>query len=718
MYTRIGRAVIAGRWFIIAAAVALTALGSTWGMGVFDKFTDGGFFPEDSPVNSDADSIRDEFGSVDGDIVILYESTDATVDDPEFEQEATESLRDIADIPEIDRLSSYFSTGQESFVSEDRNTTYAVAYLTAEDQESAAAQYSDIKDQLRNTDDLEVRLGGNAAIFNDINTQVKDDLVLAEIISMPLLLVITLIVFGAFVAASMPILIGGLAILGGFTITHVIANYTDVSVFAANVITIIGLGMSIDYSLFVLKRFREELRSGRGKTSAILNSVSTAGRTVTVSGVVIILSMAGLLFIDVPYLHGIAYGVMSAVAIAMLSAVLVLPALLYLLGQRVDKGRLPWHKEKADADGSGLWSAVGRGVMKRPLPVLLVVTVALLFLASPLLGIKFGGVDERMMPEDAESRQVTEQLAADFPGAGQPTFTLMAEVGPEQAESVISEVGAIDNVARVDVVDSTDTATLFQVGYDIEPFSADARQIVDDVRSLDRSDLYLTGLPAELFDSFGAISDGLPLAAGFIILVTLVILFFAFGSIVLPVKAVLMNILSLSAAVGISIWIFQEGHLSDLLGFDASGYVDPSAVILMAVILFALSTDYEVFLLSRVREEWDKGSDNETSVLHGIQATGSIITAAAAILIVVVGAFGVSGIVFMKMMGVGMAVGIFVDATVVRMLLVPSTMRLLGKVNWWVPSPLAGLYSRYQISEGETETTDENEPRRESVVSG
>jgi trehalose monomycolate/heme transporter len=513
-----------------------------------------------------------------------------------------------------------------------------------------------------------------------------------------------IVVFGALVAASLPLLIGGMSILGGFAITRVITEFTDVSVFAANVITIIGLGMSIDYSLFVLRRFREEMAAGRDKRGAVLNTVATAGRTVMVSGVIIVLSMGGLLLVDVPFLHGIAFGVMSAVGVAMLSALVALPAVLFLLGERVDNGRLPWRKHKQPKTETGFWHGLAAGVMRRPVLVLLPVLAFMALLASPILDVQFGGVDERDMPKDAESRVVTEAIAADFPGGDEERFQVMVTGGQEAAAEATEALLALDNVD--DVVPAAqphDDAVLLDVLYDLDPFSADARGLIEDVRDLqvDGAELYVTGGASDRVDMLHAIGEGLPYMLGYIVIVTMVVLFLAFGSIVLPVKAVLMNAVSLGAALGVVVWIFQEGHLSGPLDFTPSGYIDPSNLLLMIALLFALATDYEVFLLSRVREEWDRGADNRTAVLRGMQSTGSIITAAALILIVVVGAFAFSGITFMKMIGLGMAIAIFLDATIVRMLLVPATMRLLGRANWWVPGPLGRLYSKYGIKEGD-----------------
>jgi len=705
MYSLLGRAVIKARWFILVGIAAVFAVGATWGLGVFDEFTDGGYVSSESPSVRDAEVIEEEFGSIGAEVVVLYHSDTLTADDPAFASAVEGAVADIDAIDGVESVASYYGTQLPSFVSEDGHSTYAAISLSGSSDEERANAFEGIEQELRDagdTGDLDVTLGGGAAIFADLNEQVQHDLEIAEMISMPLLLLIMILVFGALVAASLPLVIGGMSILGGFAITRVITEFTDVSVFAANVITIIGLGMSIDYSLFVLRRFREELGHGRGKRAAVMNTVATAGRTVMVSGLIIVLSMGGLLLVDVPFLHGIAYGVMSAVGVAMLSALVALPAVLYLLGERVDKGRLPWRRGAEPKTETGFWHGLAAGVMRRPVLVLLPVLAFMALLASPILDMQFGGVDERDMPKDSESRVVTETLAGDFPGGEEEKFQVMVVGDQAAVAAATDELLALDYVDDVrPAAQPTDDAVLLEVLYDLDPFSAEARGLIEDARAIDVSgaDLYITGGASDRVDMLDAIGEGLPYMLGYIVIVTMIVLFLAFGSIVLPIKAVLMNAVSLGAALGIVVWIFQEGHLSGPLGFTPSGYIDPSNLLLMIALLFALATDYEVFLLSRVREEWDMGADNRTAVLRGMQSTGSIITAAALILIVVVGAFAFSGITFMKMIGLGMAIAIFLDATVVRMLLVPATMRLLGRANWWVPGPLGKLYSKYGIKE-------------------
>ncbi|QSB06233.1 MMPL family transporter [Natronoglycomyces albus] len=700
MFRWLGTTIIKTRWFIVAALVAIYAVGAAWGTGVFDDLADGGFVNPDAPSVVTSADIEERFGHNGAEVLILYSHAELTVDDDEFAAAVTSSVDEVAALSPVSSATSYFNTGLDQFVSTDRHSTFVAVEFHSSDEDGMLSDFR-LVEEVAPAEGVTTQLGGPAAMFSEIGDTVKNDLIIAEIISLPLLLIIMVLVFGAVVAALMPMIIAGMAILGGLAITRVLTYFVDVSVFAVNVITIIGLGMSIDYCLFVLRRFREELAAGRDKRTAVLNTVATAGRTVGVSGLIIVLCMAGLLFIPLPFLHGIAYGVMAAVGVAMLGAMVVLPAMLYLLGHRIDKLKVLRKQEKrSGGDSEGFWYRVGSAVMARPILVLVAVALGLGALAIPAFNASFGGVNETTLPPGSEPRLVIETLREDFPGQENEVSTVMVEVESDAVlEQVLAGLRAVSNVEDVVRIDTTETHTLFEVGYEVDSFSPEARHIVHDIRDLDiaGAQLEVTGETAYLVDMLADIRDNVPALVIYIAVVTFILLFLAFGSIILPIKAILMNLLSLGACIGIVVWIFQYGNLSGILFFEATGYIDPTNLILMLVILFALSTDYEVFLLSRAREEWDNGADNRTAVLRAMQRTGGIITAAAIILIVVVGAFSLSSIVMMKMVGVGMAVAIFLDATVVRMLLVPSTMRLLGRANWWVPGPLAKLYSSYGL---------------------
>lgn len=719
MFAWWGRVVTRLRWAVLAVAVGVVALGATWGLGVFDAVSDGGFYNPDSPSQQAEERIEEEFGRQAVDVVVLYESADHTVDSPEFAQKVAASLDELRDRSDVESITSFYDTGLPSFVSDDEHATFAAITLTGADDAERADQFADLEPLLR-VDGIDTQVGGQAAIFEAVNTQTQQDIITVELFTLPILLLLMIVIFGSLVAAATPLLIGVLAIMGGLVITRLLTYVTDVSVFAINVITIIGLGLAIDYALFVVSRFREELAAGRTIPDAVVRTMTTAGRTVLVSGMTIILALAGLLLFPLPFLHGIAYGGMAAVGIAMLGSMSVLPALLAVLGHRVDAIRMPWRKPKKVTDHSvGFWAKVGRGVMKRPVLFILASVAVLVGLATPFLHASFGGVDETVLPEGTESRVVSERLRDDFPDGDLNSFdVLLTDTDQATVAEAIADFESIEGVDHVTPTAGSDTAAVLRVSFEAESPSTEARDLATDIggMTLDGdTELWVAGVPAQLNDQFTDIGDRLPLLALYVSVVTLLLLFLAFGSVLLPIKAILMNMISIGASFGVVVWIFQDGHLSELFGFTATGYLEPSNLLLMVVLLFGLSTDYEVFLLSRVREEWDRTGDNTTAVLTGLQRTGGIISSAALLLIVVVGGFAAGGITFLKMIGIGMAVAIFIDATLVRMLLVPATMRVMGRANWWAPKFLSRFYARYGVREGDAEPS---QPENELVGAG
>jgi RND superfamily putative drug exporter len=443
--------------------------------------------------------------------------------------------------------------------------------------------------------------------------------------------------------------------------------------------------------------------------------MATAGRTVAVSGTIVSLSLSGLLMFPQLLLRSMGLGGAAAVAVAMVSSLTVLPALLALLGHRIDALRLPWSRRRrirtvtgaveSLATRSGGWARVARSVMRRPVLYTIGITAVLLVLATPFTRVQFGGVDERVLPAGTESRVVSERLDAEFPGGGSdPIKVLVSDVDPGVAKWYTGELRMLGGVTGVEIAAQRGRASLLNVEFAGAANSEHARQIVEEIRAADPpagAEVLVGGPTAGIVDQLNRLDERLPWMALLVAGVTFVLLTFAFGSIVVPLKAIVMNLVSIGAAFGVVVWIFQDGHLADFLGFTPTGYIDASQPILMLAILFGLSMDYEVFLLSRIREQWDHLGDNTSAVAAGVQRTGGIITAAALLLCVVVGAFATSGITFIKMVGVGMLVALAVDATLVRLLLVPATMRLLGRGNWWAPSFLRGIYGRYGGLESE-----------------
>jgi RND superfamily putative drug exporter len=501
-----------------------------------------------------------------------------------------------------------------------------------------------------------------------------------------------------------------------------------VSIYSINITTILGLGLAIDYGLFMVSRFREELHRQDTTADAVTATVATAGRTVAVSGITVAVALASLMLFPETFLRSMGYGGVATVLVDVLAALTVMPALLAVLGPRVNALRVRRHVQRpAQDEQRGAWYRIARSVMRRPVAYVVVILLALLALASPFRSITWGGTDARALPAGAPARVVAEALSHDFPGNPSSPIEVVTQLagpvaGPAAQPAQRAALAAY--VSRLDHLPGVSSAALTGVRGDIarvdlryaaDPYSAAARDIVTAARAVPPpagGHAYGGGVPAQLVDELSSLGQTLPWMALVMCLATFVLLFLAFGSVVLPLKAIVMNVLSLSATFGVVVWIFQEGHLSGLLRFAPTGTIDPSMPILMLAIIFGLSMDYEVFLLSRVRERYDVTGDNTAAVASGLQRTGGLITSLAFLLVIVVGAFSASGITFIKLMGVGMIVALLVDATIVRILLVPATMRLLGRANWWAPGPLRRVYRKYGLREEEPPAAREVEPAR------
>jgi RND superfamily putative drug exporter len=514
--------------------------------------------------------------------------------------------------------------------------------------------------------------------------------------------------------------IGGIAILGSFTVLRLLTMVTTVSIYSVNITTILGLGLGIDYGLFVVTRFREELHRQPTVEQAVARTVATAGRTVAVSGITVAVALTSLMLFPEDFLRSMGYGGVATVAVDMLAALTVLPALLAVLGHRVNALRIRRSVQRPARDEtSGAWYRLAHSVMRRPAVYATVIVIGLLALAAPFLRISWGGTDARTLPAASTVRQVSQTLDSQFPVNStapiEALVTLPRTAGAATAlNAYLHRVEAIPGVTAAQVtavknaggsggdVPAGEETVRVDVGYTPATVSSAARHIVTQIRDTTPppgAAVLVGGTTAGLVDELASLGATLPWMALLVGVSTFVLLFLAFGSVVLPIKAIVMNILSLSATFGVVVWIFQWGHLSGLLQFTPTGSIDPTMPILMLAIIFGLSMDYEVFLLSRIRERYDQTGDNTASVASGLQRTGGLITSLALLLIIVVGAFSASGITFIKLMGVGMIVALLVDATVVRVLLVPATMRLLGRANWWAPRPLRRLYARYGIKE-------------------
>jgi trehalose monomycolate/heme transporter len=735
MFEAWGRALYRARRLTLGIAAGFVAFAAIWGTGVFGKLTSGdNFTPSASQSQREANVADQAFGRNDADVVVLYRSAAMTVTDPRYRQAVTTALQALPRA-DVAKTETYWSAGDASLVSTDRHSTYAVLQLQGADDAARQQSYKAIENDLsvQPGDGVTARVGGNVAMEVAITNEVTSNIGKAEAFSMPVLLILLLVIFGSLAAASLPLAIGGLAILGSFTVLRLLTLGTSVSIYSINITTILGLGLGIDYGLFMVTRFREELRrqtpqAPGGTTSpippeamrpiveqAVARTVATAGRTVAVSGITVAVALTSLMLFPIVFLRSMGYGGVATVAVDMIAALTVLPALLAVLGHRVNSLRIRRSVGRPPKnETSGAWYRLAHSVMRRPAVYVGVIVIALLALGAPFLRISWGGVDARSLPPGSVVRQVSEALDSEFPVNSTAPIEAVVTLPHASAAAPAAEQAALAGyLHRIDAIPGVTGARItgdnagvvrVDIGYQPPTISPAARQIVAEVRGLAPpagATVLVGGQTAQQVDELSSLGATLPWMALLVGLATIVLLFLAFGSVVLPLKAIVMNVLSLSATFGVIVWIFQWGHLSGLLQFTPTGSIDPTMPILLLAIVFGLSMDYEVFLLSRIRELYDVTGDNTAAIAGGLQRTGGLITSLAGLLIIVVGAFSASGIQFIKLLGVGMIVALLVDASVVRVLLVPATMRLLGRANWWAPGPLRRLYARYGITEGE-----------------
>ncbi|MGW7334009.1 MMPL family transporter, partial [Streptomyces sp. NPDC054840] len=613
-------------------------------------------------------------------------------------------------------VGSYWRTQLPAMRSEDGRQALVVARVQGDEKAATAALERMAPRYEGEHGAVRVSLGGPAAVQREVTQTIQEDLLRAELIALPVTLVLLVLVFGSAVAALLPLGVGIVAILGTNAVLRGLTEVTDVSVFAQNLTTALGLGLAVDYALFIVRRFREELAAGRDPVAAVGVTLRTAGRTVLFSALTVAVSLSAMLFFPMYFLRSFAYAGVAVVLLAAAAALILLPAALVLLGERVnalDLRRL-WRRGRPEAATTGP-AETGRGwhrtaalVMRRAPVFAVATTVGLLLLGLPFTGVKFGTVDDRQLPKDAPSHVVQEQIRVGFPDSPGGGLTVLAEgaPGPESLTAYRDRLAALPGVIRVDGPIGSATGsryTSFSVSVEGEAVGETARDLVDDVRAVDAGfKTSVTGQAAVLVDAQQAIAGALPAAAALVVLATLLLVFLLTGSLLIPLQAVLLNALSLTAMFGAVVWVFQEGNLSGLLSFTTTGDIETTLPVLMFCIAFGLSMDYGVFLISRIKEEYDRTGDHESAVRSGLARTGGLITAAAVILAVVMVAIGTSRVTNTKMLGLGIALAVLMDAMVVRSLLVPAVMKLTGRATWWAPAPLRRLHERIGLSEGES----------------
>jgi RND superfamily putative drug exporter len=716
-----GRWIVRFRWAVLATAVVFVALAGMLGGGVARSLSNGGFADPNAESTIAADVLADQFGVQDPHLILIVTAPGGSVDDPAVAAEGLALTQRLAAEDGVTTASSYWSLGGPSPL---RNTVGDRALIFASvagDQGEVLTRSAELADEYRGKQGpVEVIVGGVGPMFAEVQDTIEADLTRSELIAFPITAVLLVVVFGSLVAASLPLAIGALAIVGTFLILQILAGFTEVSIFALNQTTAMGLGLAIDYSLFIVSRFREELASGAEPDAAVATTVRTAGRTILFSAGTVAVSLAAMIIFPLAFLRSFGYAGIAVVAMAALGAIIVLPALLAVLGRKVDRFRV--RRVKVTAEETGAWHRMAVFVMRRPIPIATAALLFLVFLGLPFFSVQLGRSDDRMLPETTNARMAGDILRAEFSAHETSPIDVIALgiTDPSQVDGFAITLSRVPGAARVDASTGSYVAgfrvlapgpahagfaaaagTYYRVVPSVEPTSPAGQAMVKAIRAIDAGfAIQVTGASAALVDTKASLLGDLPWALGIIAVVTFIVLFLMFGSVVVPVKALVLNVLSLSATFGALVWVFQEGHLSGLLGFTATGELEMTMPILMFCIAFGLSMDYEVFLLSRIKEEHDGGAGNVASVARGLERTGRIVTAAAVLIAVVFVAFSASGVSFMKMFGVGMTLAVLVDAFVVRATLVPAFMRLAGEANWWAPGFLRKVYRRIGIKEG------------------
>ena len=730
--------VLIGIWLVVLAAAVPFA------PRVADALRSGGFSLADLPAPQARMTLERELGLPPSALVILFESeTDARAGEPAFEAAVAAALADVPRAPHVRGMVGHLQRPRQ--VSADGRTVYEVVLLDLAPDDSPRA-LEPIRQALREAPGLRTHLAGGPAFYGDIQTVSEADLQRSELVSLPLAALALLVVFGSVVAAGVPLVVGGAAVVVALAVVFLVANVTEMSIFVLNLATLLGFGLGVDYSLLMTSRFREELAArgggrladGRLDREAIENAlaatVATAGRAVFFSGLTVLLGLVGLLLFGFMILRSVGLAGAVVVALAVASALTLLPAVLAVLGPRVEA--LPVPGRGARGRSGGGWARLARWVMARPLRVFVPTLALLLLLGAPFLHVRFNAPDASILPPGVPSREAFDLLTAEF-GEGEfsPLQLAVRTNGPAtDAENVgrlydySRRLADDDRVSRVESVVDVDPRltreqyqlllgqpevpdryladtlhattrgdlTTFTVYTPFGPNRAEARRLVEELRDPGSAlapppglEVLVGGGPAEVKDVVDRIGADFPRSAIFILVASYLVLFLLLRSVVLPAKAIVMNALSLAASFGALVWIFQDGNLSAVLGFQSLGFVETSQPVILFCVLFGLSMDYEVFLLSRMKEVYDATGDNAEAVARGLERSGRIVTSAALIVVVVAGSFAFADVVLVKALGLGVAIAVALDATVVRALLVPATMRLLGDRNWWVPRRLA-----------------------------
>ncbi len=736
-FARLGRFAVRRRWPIVLAWALLLLVAVPLAPRVVGVLRAGGFILDDLESARAKALLQDELATPPSAVVVVLHSADAVAGSVPFEAAAAEAIRQVPEAPYVARILPHTLSPRQ--VSTDGHTAYDIVFLSIAPDDSPAA-LPGIRDRLAQPAGLDVQLAGGPAFYGDVQSVSESDLRRSEIVSLPLAALALLLVFGSVVAAAVPLVVGGAAVVVALAAIFLVASATPMSIFVLNLATLLGLGLGVDYSLLMTSRFREEMAARAADppaervAGAVEATVETAGRAVFFSGLTVLLGLAGLVLFEFMILRSVGIAGAIVVLLAASSALTLLPALLAIVGPRIDAFAI--RRVVPRDDPNGPWARLARRVMRHPVAVLVPTLGVLIVLGSPFLHVRFNAPDSTILPASVPSRAAFDRLAQAF-GEGEfaPIALAIRTDGPATSPANVAalydysrRLAADPRVRRVDSLVDVDprlrkeqyqllyadpngprdrfvatalaattngNLTAFTITTPYGPNRDEGRALVADLRDPSGPlappagmTVLVGGGAADVADVVGRVAQDFPRTGLFIVVTTYLVLFLLLRSVVLPAKALVMNTLSIVASFGALVWIFQDGNLSALLGFQPLGFVETTQPVILFCVLFGLSMDYEVFLLTRMKEQWDRTGDNQEAVARGLERSGRIVTSAALIVVVVAGSFAFADIVLIKALGLGMALAVALDATVVRALLVPATMRLLGHWNWWLPTGL------------------------------
>jgi len=767
MFTRWGAFVYRFRRPVAVIAVVIAVASTLLASQASSALSSGGWLDANSESAAVSARLDTEFGAGKSSVIALFRS-DVPGDDatsPAFQDAIATSVAGLASTPHVSGIVGYAETGDQRFISTAGDAAYIVVQLDMTDEESAAV-VDDVRAAIVPPPGYAYQLTGYGPITKDSAEQSEKDLQKAEVVSLPIVALVLILVFASLVAAGMPLLVAGLAIPSSLALIYIVAQQVEMSIFVLNIATMLGLALAIDYSLFIVSRFREELRRGRSVADAVERAIATAGKAVAFSGIAVAIGLSGLLLFEAPAIRSIGIAGAIVVLCSVVFALTFLPAVLGMLGHRVNAWSLRSlrHRIRPIADGVEVarterWERLARGVMRRPIAVLIPTLALLLILGAPFLRLEQGVPGAEIYPPGVESRDAYVALQTEFaPGETTPVIILADVAGSATSleniralDAYAAQVDALEGIDRVEspfIIRDPATGTLLTpeqvaqiyalpagqrpAGLDallaqyvrgstvrldaispISPSRPEATSLIPEIRDIEPAAGITTdvgGSAAIGHDFLVSQGERAPYAVGLTLFASGAILFLLFGSVILPLKAVLMTLLSITASFGAMVWIFQEGHLSGLLDFTPLGYTIAGNPIIMFSVIFGLSMDYEVLLLSRIQEAYRRTGDNTASVAEGLAKTAGVITGAALIMVSVFAAFALAEVITIKSIGVGMAIAVLVDATIIRVLLVPATMRLMGKWNWWAPGVLGRFVDRLGFSHVEDDEDETGAP--------